>query len=600
MSAFNVVAIELIGYGALACLSSGCNASDDVRASKDDGVAGQAGMTGAPDPSQSGRPGLTSCADAIATGGSSLLDDFEDGDVMTLPVEGRSGVWYSFTDGTLGSLQMAISADENGRALHLSGGGFSEWGAAAGVGVAWSSEKQKLCSYDASAYAGIRFRARGNAPLRVNVQTRATTESEQGGDCVGGDACFDQHGRTLRLTPTFRDYELDFCRLTPFGWGGTKAPFDPTEIVSLSFLVQSVEGFDVWVDDVGFVERDSEQAVGCSKLCPLEQVPDGVTPEPEESWLDLDDAGLSLYTFTQEVAACDPLTRRYLVHVPSQLAEASDAPIVIVLPGSGGDAESMHQAMTEGRFTELADRDSFIVVYANAAPGPAASPELPNGGAWRIESADVSDVDDHQYLEMIVADLAERSLISGDNQVFLTGLSIGGGMTLSAARDAPGAYAGIAPVMPFAGVVPMPPDPSLSYSLRRVLIAYAIDDPGHVRNYHQQLAPLAPEWAAALDIDPSMIQKPETTQLPDRVREGQDYTGEARNALNTRDSRAKQIDYGSADTPAMVRVLEFDAAGHFWPLPSPEDTQLWIDEWGFRNQDLDMADAVWDFFHSSL
>ncbi len=78
--------------------------------------------------------------------------------------------------------------------------------------------------------------------------------------------------------------------------------------------------------------------------------------------------------------------------------------------------------------------------------------------------------------------------------------------------------------------------------------------------------------------------------------------GDARNALITRDSRVTQIDYGASDAPVSVRALKFDSAGHFWPRPASDDNvdDSWVAEWGYRNQDIDMADAIWEFFQSSL
>ena len=93
---------------------------------------------------------------------------------------------------------------------------------------------------------------------------------------------------------------------------------------------------------------------------------------------------------------------------------------------------------------------------------------------------------------------------------------------------------------------------------------------------------------------------PRTTTLPDVVKEGADYPGTLTNALATRDSRAEQIDYGTAPTAPQVRVLRFNQAGHLWPVSSPGDRDQEIAEFGLRNQDLHMSDAVWEFFRSSL
>jgi poly(3-hydroxybutyrate) depolymerase len=67
-----------------------------------------------------------------------------------------------------------------------------------------------------------------------------------------------------------------------------------------------------------------------------------------------------------------------------------------------------------------------------------------------------------------------------------------------------------------------------------------------------------------------------------------------------RDSRAEQIDYGSDPSGAQVRVLRFDHAGHLWPVANPLDREQEIAAFGFRNQDIDMGDVIWEFFRSRL
>jgi len=59
-----------------------------------------------------------------------------------------------------------------------------------------------------------------------------------------------------------------------------------------------------------------------------------------------------------------------------------------------------------------------------------------NSGAWRQDFYDDGQVDDLEYLDLVLGDLLDRGIISGDNAVYLTGLSNGGGMVLEAARRA--------------------------------------------------------------------------------------------------------------------------------------------------------------------
>jgi polyhydroxybutyrate depolymerase len=306
-----------------------------------------------------------------------------------------------------------------------------------------------------------------------------------------------------------------------------------------------------------------------------------------------------LFTFEQSTKDCGAVTRRYLSYVPKSLAANSDAPIVIALHGLGADAETMRSFITQGRFETLAERDGFIVVYGNAAPGAATVPERPNGGGFRKDLSGQSQVDDFAYLQQVIADLASRGAVSGKNPLFLSGLSDGGGLAHLAALHDPTRYRGIAELMPYPGpTVPMPPA-SAGFALRRVLLAYSLTDPAMPAGYATQLAPLGSAWAAALGLSPEQ-QTPRTSALPDRVKEGADYRGTLPHVLLTRDSRAEQLDYGSNPAAAQVRVLRFDHAGHLWPVPNPPDREQEIAEFGLRNRDIDMSDAIWEFFRGSL
>jgi poly(3-hydroxybutyrate) depolymerase len=307
-----------------------------------------------------------------------------------------------------------------------------------------------------------------------------------------------------------------------------------------------------------------------------------------------------LSTFEQPTKDCGPLTRRYLSYVPKSLARGSAAPVLIVLHGLGADAESMRGFITQGRFETLAERDGFVVVYGNAAPGAATVAELPNGGGFRKDLSGTAQVDDFAYLKQIIDDLTSQGTISGKNPVFLSGLSDGGGMSHLAAVHDPTRYRGIAALMPYSGPTVAMPTADSGFALRRVLLGYSLNDPGLPAGYAAQLAPLGLAWARALGLSLEEQNAPRTSALPDLHKEGADYRGSLPNALRTRDSRGEQLDYGSDTAAARVRVVRFDRAGHLWPVTNPPDREQEIGEFGLRNQDVDMSDLVWEFFRSSL
>ena len=563
------------------------------------GAAGNDSLPSCPAIKSDPPPKLLGCS-AAAPGTLPSLDDFNDGDLMLSPVEQRVGSWYSFTDQTAGCANLRVEKADASKALHFIGGGFAKWGAGFGAALAWSPSDRGLCTYDLSAYSGIRFRARGNVTLRMTFTSRESIFQSAGGDCPDSEGCYDEPGRSIPLSAEFQTFEVPFCSLSRVGFGSRVGPLDRTSTTNLSFLAQTKSNFDVWLDDVEFIPWQDGQARDCRAVCPADELPLGISPKPGDTWLDQEATHVRLSTFDQPTKDCGPVTRRYLSYVPKSLESGTNAPVVIVLHGLGADAETMRTYITQGRFETLAERDGFVVVYGNAAPGTGTVPERPNGGGFRKDLSGQSQVDDFAYLQMIVDDLVSQATISGRNPVFLTGLSDGGGITHLAALHDPTRYHGIAAVMPYPGSpVAMPPSDG-GFGLRRVLVAYSLTDPGMAAGYATQLVPLGPAWAAALGLSPEEQSAPSTTALPDLVKEGANYRGTAPNALLTQDSQAKELDYGNDPTAPQVRVLRFDHAGHLWPTANPSDRDQDIAEFGFRNQDIDMSDMVWEFFRSSL
>lgn len=590
--------VLMLGSGSNALLLSHCGGGARPQGAM---VSGSAGAKSASCQALEAAPPppVLDCASAAA-GKLPRLDDFDDENLLLAPVEDRVGTWYDFSDGTAGCANLKVENVASSPALHFTGSGFSKWGAAFGVALAWSMSQNGLCTYDLSAYSGIRFRARGNATVRMNVASRESAFKSAGGDCADSEGCFDQQGRNIPLSSNFQEFEVPFCSLAQRGFGAPLGPLDRSKVTNLNFLVQSTSSFDVWVDDLEFIPWGDGQARDCSVVCPVDELGLGITPRPGETALDQKATGVRLFTFEQPTKNCGAITRRYLSYVPQSLAGRSDAPVLIVLHGMGADAESMRGFITQTRFETLAEREKFIVVYGNAAPGSATVVERPNGGGFRKDLSGRSQVDDFAYLQRIIDDLTAHGAISGNNPVFLAGLSDGGGMAHMAALHDPTRYRGIAELMPYPGTfVPMP-DPSTGFALRRVLLGYSLADPAMSEGYATLLAPLGAAWAAALGLSPAERAAPRASALPDLVNEGADYRGTVAKALRTRDSQAEQFDYGGPGATAQVRVLRFDHAGHLWPVPSPFEPEQVLAEFGFRNRDVDMSDVVWDFFRSSL
>jgi poly(3-hydroxybutyrate) depolymerase len=538
------------------------------------------------------------CVDtAVAAGDAPEISDFEGDTLHVLENEGRGGAgWYTSDDGSDGELSVELKSG----AMHVISESWSVWGAGIGVVIGPAVSDTKHCYYDASRYAGVRFRAKGSGTFRFNVGSFANYPVSIGGSCdKPGDNCLDWPGGTGTLTGEWRTYEFPFCALKAAGWSGGTMPIDSTQLIDFFFLLPNGQSKELWIDDLAFfTTQAAESTIDCGmNSCPMATVPVPESVQPEVSWLPLTDE-FTLHTFDQETTHCGPIRRRYLSFVPQGLGAATSAPVFITLNGTGGDAESFRSFMTLGRLDALAARDGAVIVYANAAPGPYSSdnPQWRNANTWRTNERDDGEVDDVAYIEMVLDDLQKRGVIAGGNDVYLMGLSNGGGMVLQIAKKLPERFKGIAPFMAYEGWSPTPVPPLSCFGVSRVIFGLSSEDPGLPDGYRNVLSALPSEWAAAAGLPQAVIDSPVVTALPNTVNEGADYSGSNAIALRTRNSHVIQTDMSVPGACARVRVLEFVGGGHLWPTPVLGQKADYVEVYGFTNQDLDASDAVWEFF----
>jgi len=200
------------------------------------------------------------CPDPAPAGGDvSLIDDMEGHPIVIPSLDGRAGTWFNYSDETNGMLSPQPYShtrdDAHGGewAAHTVGEGFFNWGAA--LAVSLNSASGRDCHYDASAYEGITFWARGTGLLRVHFSTRQTVPYDQGGLCSAGNGCWDNYGTGLELTPTWEPYVITWEELSREGWG-IRTEFDPAEIFYIHWQYQGDDAFDIWIDDLNFYPAD--------------------------------------------------------------------------------------------------------------------------------------------------------------------------------------------------------------------------------------------------------------------------------------------------------------------------------------------------------
>ena len=187
----------------------------------------------------------------VASGQQPLIDDFEDGDDEVLPFENRAGLWRWVRDtDSPGSAPALLPVPRvNGRAgnrmaLHVKGGHLLDWGAIVEFNF-------KPSCYDASAYRGLTFQAKGPGRVFVAPREIGTLPLAEGGTCTSD--CYNPHVKKIELEKQWKSYRIEWAEFEQRGYG--RPPFDPKQLHSIAFLIRPEDTpYDLWFDDVAFVK----------------------------------------------------------------------------------------------------------------------------------------------------------------------------------------------------------------------------------------------------------------------------------------------------------------------------------------------------------
>lgn len=270
--------------------SGGTGTSPGVAGTGTPGVAGTASPgtagTGNPGTAGSGNPGtagttgaggggaLTTCPTPPAAGTimDLKIDDLEDGDNGVLKIGGRSGYWYTYLD-ALGSM-ITPAPSPAGSATPLKPGTTMCHGAStkciiitgttamadealskypyAGVGFDLSNA-MKPCVYNASAYTGIKFWARGDVTVTIKLNTTASASADGGGTCIGAmcNGGFSPAGADVLLSPDWTEITLPFATAMAPEWA-VPGPPDKSKLLGLQIQIPPGQTYNVALDDFTF------------------------------------------------------------------------------------------------------------------------------------------------------------------------------------------------------------------------------------------------------------------------------------------------------------------------------------------------------------
>ena len=188
-----------------------------------------------------------------------LIDDFEDGDTKIMELEGRGGYWWKAKDpngSTIGPEDSTPRPEgvDGSLAIYMKGQTVSDEGAW-GVNFGANFTETPGETYDASKYAGIAFKARvgPDSTTKIRFKISDVNTHKDTGVCSN---CWNHFGKDLTLTTEWKDYVILFseARQAP-GWGDPRPPsIIPAQLYGIDFSIDKSQVFEIWVDDVQFVE----------------------------------------------------------------------------------------------------------------------------------------------------------------------------------------------------------------------------------------------------------------------------------------------------------------------------------------------------------
>lgn len=259
----------LLGVLPLAAgLAQACSSTSDKPVTSDSagaifgGTGGVAAVPATPAPSVTagvsggGGAGADACGNT-PPGALALIDDFDDGDNVAVAEPEREAYWFTVDDGSAGSMEPkgeflpASGGYRRTPSAHVTVSGYTVWGAALMANISHKTELR--CPYNASAFAGLRFVARGQGRVRVALQVPGVVSTEYGGTCnEQTEVCYDNHGIFVELGAEYQAYELPWSSFRQRGFGAP-VPFDPKTIFALQFSMEVADlPVDLWVDQVEF------------------------------------------------------------------------------------------------------------------------------------------------------------------------------------------------------------------------------------------------------------------------------------------------------------------------------------------------------------
>jgi hypothetical protein len=192
---------------------------------------------------------------AVRPADDGAIDDLEDANNQITISGGRDGYWWSATDAKGSKIDMQTAEPGAGGselAMHIVGTTIpadDAWGI---LGVNFVSQGM---FYDASKYAGIGFKAKvgPSSTRKARFQIADINTHKDAGICT---TCWNHFGKDLTMTTEWKEYQVTFAAADQeAGWGDPRpAAITPSKLIALNWHVGPGQSYDIWIDDVTFLD----------------------------------------------------------------------------------------------------------------------------------------------------------------------------------------------------------------------------------------------------------------------------------------------------------------------------------------------------------
>ncbi|HLQ47261.1 MAG TPA: PHB depolymerase family esterase [Planctomycetaceae bacterium] len=271
------------------------------------------------------------------------------------------------------------------------------------------------------------------------------------------------------------------------------------------------------------------------------------------------------------------LSRTFYLHVPPKLPRDKAVPLVLMFHGGGGTPAF---AEGESKFSELADREGFLVAY------PEGIGKSWNDGRNNLTIvAQRDNIDDLGFVAALIDDVAKEHKVDA-KRVFSTGISNGAIFSHHLAANLSSRIAAIAPVV--GGLAETSRDKFQPEKPVAVLILQGTDDP------------LVPYNGGDIAL-PGGAKRAGIVATDETVKKWVEHNGCQREAVQEEladkapndGCRVKKFTYAKGKDGTEVVLFRIEGGGHTWPNGVQYLPERLI---GKVCRDINGTEVIWEFF----